>query len=177
MNTHCHADHLTATGVLKERVPGVKSAISVGSAAKADVLLEPGTDKVKFGDRYLTVRSTPGHTDGCVTYVLDDESMCFTGDALLIRGCGRTDFQGGSSGTLYESVHSQIFSLPDSCAVYPAHDYKGRTVSCVGEEKRLNPRLSKPKEEFVEIMANLKLSMPKKLNEAVPFNMVCGITE
>lgn len=175
VNTHCHADHLTSTGAIKERIPGVKSAIGKASGATADVLLEEGGDQLKFGDRYLTVRSTPGHTNGCITLVLDDESMCFTGDTLLIRGCGRTDFQDGDSGTLYNSVHSKIFTLPESCAVYPAHDYKGRTVSSVGEEKRLNPRLSKPKEEFVEIMANLKLAMPKRLVEAVPWNICCGI--
>ena len=103
--------------------------------------------------------------------------MVFTGDALLVRGCGRTDFQGGSAETLYDSVHAQIFTLPDDTVVYPAHDYKGHRSSTVGEEKRLNPRLSKSKAEFVEIMGNLGLPYPKKIDEALPLNLVCGIQE
>ena len=102
------------------------------------------------------------------------DGMVFTGDALLIRGCGRTDFQDGSSETLYESVHSQIFTLPASTLVYPAHDYKGHNQSTVGEEKRLNPRLTQSKEGFVELMAGLGLSYPKKIDEALPRNMLCG---
>jgi sulfur dioxygenase len=121
------------------------------------------------------VRATPGHTAGCVSYVFDDK--VFTGDALLIRGCGRTDFQEGSSETLYHAVHSQIFTLPDDTVVYPAHDYKGHRSSTVGEEKRLNPRLSKSKPEFVDIMNKLELSYPKKIDEALPANMVCGIQD
>ncbi|XP_016389277.1 persulfide dioxygenase ETHE1, mitochondrial, partial [Sinocyclocheilus rhinocerous] len=113
--------------------------------------------------RCLTVRETPGHTDGCVTYVSEDERMAFTGDALLIRGCGRTDFQQGSPHRLYESVHKKIFTLPGHCFVYPAHDYKGQTVSTVDEEKKFNPRLTKTLPEFVNIMNNLNLPKPKKI--------------
>ncbi|XP_043540587.1 persulfide dioxygenase ETHE1, mitochondrial-like, partial [Chiloscyllium plagiosum] len=123
----------------------------------------------------LDVRATPGHTNGCVTYVLNDRSIAFTGDALLIRGCGRTDFQQGSSESLYRSVHSQIFTLPDQCLLYPAHDYTGQTVTTVGEEKRLNPRLSKSLSEFIAIMNNLNLPYPKQIDEALPANMVCGL--
>ncbi|KAF2290679.1 hypothetical protein GH714_014974 [Hevea brasiliensis] len=182
MNTHVHADHITGTGLVKTRVPGVKSIISKASKSKADVLIEAG-DKIHFGDLFLEVRATPGHTLGCVTYVTGDAPdqpqprMAFTGDALLIRGCGRTDFQGGSSQQLYQSVHSQIFTLPKETLLYPAHDYKGFTVSTVGEEMLYNPRLTKDEEEFKSIMANLNLPYPKMIDIAVPANMVCGLQD
>jgi sulfur dioxygenase len=109
--------------------------------------------------------------------VLDDNSMVFTGDTLLIRGCGRTDFQAGNPEGLYDMVQSKLFTLPDSCAVFPAHDYKGRTQSSIGEEKQFNLRLTKTKEEFVEIMANLNLSYPKQIDRALPLNMKGGYDE
>ncbi|XP_071782710.2 persulfide dioxygenase ETHE1, mitochondrial [Centroberyx gerrardi] len=176
VNTHCHADHITSTGLLKKRLVGLKSAISRFSGASADVLLSEG-DKIAFGKHHVTVRETPGHTDGCVTLVTGDQSMAFTGDALLIRGCGRTDFQQGCSKRLYESVHQKIFTLPNQCLIYPAHDYKGQTVSTVGEERRFNPRLTKNLEEFVDIMNNLNLPKPAKIDIAVPANLVCGLHE
>ncbi|XP_029928474.1 persulfide dioxygenase ETHE1, mitochondrial [Myripristis murdjan] len=176
VNTHCHADHITSTGLMKKRLPGLKSAISKFSGASADVHLSDG-DKINFGKHHLSVRETPGHTDGCVTLVMGDQSMAFTGDALLIRGCGRTDFQQGCSKRLYESVHQRIFTLPDHCLIYPAHDYKGQMVSTVGEERRFNPRLTKSLEEFVEIMENLNLPKPAKIDIAVPANLVCGVHE
>ncbi|XP_028985579.1 persulfide dioxygenase ETHE1, mitochondrial-like [Betta splendens] len=176
VNTHCHADHITSTGLMKNRVVGLQSAISKFSGAAADIQLSEG-DHITFGKQHLTVRETPGHTDGCVTLVLGDQSMAFTGDALLIRGCGRTDFQQGSPKKLYHSVHQKIFSLPEQCLLYPAHDYTGRTVSTVGEERRFNPRLTKSLEEFVSIMDNLNLPKPKKIDISVPANLVCGIHE
>ncbi|KAI4320687.1 hypothetical protein MLD38_034141 [Melastoma candidum] len=182
MNTHVHADHVTGTGLIKTKVPDVKSVISRASGAKADVLIEPG-DKIAFGDLFLEARPTPGHTLGCVTYVTGDgpaqpyPRMAFTGDAVLIRGCGRTDFQGGSSEQLYESVHSQIFTLPKETLIYPAHDYKGFTVSTVGEEMLYNPRLTKDMDKFKDIMANLNLPYPKMIDVAVPSNMVCGFQD
>eukprot|EP00286_Rhodomonas_abbreviata_P021438 CAMPEP_0181292044 /NCGR_PEP_ID=MMETSP1101-20121128/2293_1 /TAXON_ID=46948 /ORGANISM="Rhodomonas abbreviata, Strain Caron Lab Isolate" /LENGTH=236 /DNA_ID=CAMNT_0023396481 /DNA_START=16 /DNA_END=726 /DNA_ORIENTATION=- len=176
LNTHCHADHVTGTGKMKTLVPGMKSVISKASTAKADEFIEHG-DVIKFGAHSLEVRATPGHTDGCVTFVLNGGKMCFTGDAVLIRGCGRTDFQAGNSGQLYESVHTQIFTLPEDCVLYPAHDYKGLTSSTVGEEKTKNPRLTKTKEEFIEIMANLGLPYPKQIDRALPLNLVCGIQD
>ncbi|XP_047958520.1 persulfide dioxygenase ETHE1 homolog, mitochondrial [Salvia hispanica] len=182
INTHVHADHVTGTGLLKSKAPGVKSIISKASQAKADLFVEPG-DKICFGDLFLEVRATPGHTQGCVTYVTGDgpdqpqPRMAFTGDALLIRGCGRTDFQGGSSDQLYDSVHSQIFTLPKDTFVYPAHDYKGFSASTVGEEMQYNARLTKDKETFKNIMANLNLSYPKMIDIAVPANMVCGLQD
>mmetsp|Transcript_23067 Transcript_23067/g.56894 ORF Transcript_23067/g.56894 Transcript_23067/m.56894 type:complete len:298 (-) Transcript_23067:3-896(-) len=178
LNTHAHADHITGTHLLKQSVPTMKSIISTASHAKADLTVANG-DRICFGNRFLTVKSTPGHTEGCVSFVADDDSFVLTGDALLIQGCGRTDFQGGSAETLYQSVHSQLFSLPKSTIVYPAHDYKSRTQSSIEKEVESNPRLGgeKTQEEFVEIMANLNLSYPKKIDVAVPANMRCGVPD
>lgn len=176
INTHAHADHITGTGILKQRVAGLESIIATDSGAKADIHVGDG-DKIVFGTRHIQVRATPGHTNGCLSYVSDDESFVLTGDALLIQGCGRTDFQGGSSETLYHSVQTQLFTLPDDCTVYPAHDYKGRTSSTVGVEKTTNPRLTKSLEEFQDIMKNLNLSYPKKIDVAVPANMRCGVPD
>lgn len=182
INTHVHADHVTGTGVIKNKVPGVKSIISKASNAKADIFVAHG-DKIHFGNLFLEVRATPGHTVGCVTYVTGDgpdqpqPRMAFTGDAVLIRGCGRTDFQGGSSIQLYHSVHSQIFTLPKDTLIYPAHDYKGFTVSTVGEEMLFNSRLTKDEESFKNIMESLNLPYPKMIDVAVPANMVCGLQD
>ena len=178
VNTHAHADHITGTHLLKQKVEGLQSVISKASKAKADIHVEPG-DRIVFGSRFLEVRATPGHTEGCVSYVADDQSFVLTGDTLLIQGCGRTDFQGGSAETLYESVHTQLFSLPASTIVYPAHDYKGRLSSTIGDEVENNPRLgkTKTKDEFVDIMANLNLAYPKKIDVAVPANMRCGVPD
>ncbi|CAL9129419.1 unnamed protein product [Musa acuminata var. zebrina] len=182
MNTHVHADHVTGTSLIKKKMPEVKSVISKVSNAKADHVVEHG-DKIYFGDLFLEVRATPGHTQGCVTYVTGNgpdqpyPRMAFTGDALLIHGCGRTDFQAGNSRQLYQSVHSQIFTLPKETLIYPAHDYKGFTVSTVGEEMLYNPRLTKDEEAFKSIMENLKLDYPKMMDVAVPANMVCGLQD
>jgi sulfur dioxygenase len=174
--THVHADHVTSAGLLRERF-GAKTHVShAGGAPCADVPVKEG-DAIRFGRHVLEVRQTPGHTDGCVTYVEAEHKMAFTGDALLIRGCGRTDFQQGDSRKLYRSVHEKIFALPDDTFIYPGHDYQGRTVTTVGEEKRSNPRLGggKTEDEFVALMANLKLAYPKKIDEAVPANLQCGL--
>ncbi|PBC26340.1 persulfide dioxygenase ETHE1, mitochondrial [Apis cerana] len=176
INTHMHADHITGTGRLKCLLPGCQSMISRSSGAKADILLNPD-DQICFGRHNLQVLPTPGHTEGCVTYVCYEQGIAFTGDALLIRGCGRTDFQGGSSEILYKSIHSKIFTLPQNFKLYPAHDYCGRTVTTVAEEKILNPRLSKSLNEFVNIMNNLNLSYPKMIDKALPANKVCGLYE
>ena len=156
----------------------MQSVIAKSSGAAADIHIEAG-DRIVFGSRFLSVRATPGHTAGCVSYVADDESFVLSGDALLIQGCGRTDFQGGSAETLYQSVHSQLFTLPATTVVYPAHDYKSRTSSTIGDEKENNPRLgkSKTKQEFIEIMANLNLDYPKKIDVAVPANLRCGVPD
>ncbi|XP_074836740.1 persulfide dioxygenase ETHE1, mitochondrial-like isoform X2 [Carettochelys insculpta] len=172
-NTHCHADHITGTGLLKKLLPGCRSVISKASGALADVHIHEG-NTLEFGAFTLEARATPGHTDGCLTYVLNDQSMAFTGDALLIRGCGRTDFQQGSPETLYRSVHEKIFTLPGDCLVYPAHDY---TASTVEEERTLNPRLTQSLEAFVQLMNNLNLSQPEQIVFAVPANLRCGIQD
>jgi len=177
VNTHAHADHISSSGLICRENPEVQSVISLASGAKANVHTKPG-DKIAFGRMALVVLATPGHTSGCCSYFLEGEpSMVFTGDALLIRGCGRTDFQQGDSALLHESVHKQIFTLPGATLIYPGHDYKGRNISTVDEEKQFNPRLSKGKDEFVKIMSELNLPYPKKLDIAVPANMVCGIQD
>ena len=124
----------------------------------------------------MQVRATPGHTNGCVSYVLPGCAV-FTGDALLIRGCGRTDFQQGDAGALYDNVHAQILSLPPDTRVYPAHDYKGLTMSTVGEEKALNPRLTKSKADFQALMGGLNLPYPKRIDVALPANLKCGVQD
>jgi rhodanese-related sulfurtransferase len=131
---------------------------------------------VTFGTRSLEVRATPGHTSGCLSYVLDDHSMAFTGDSLLIRGCGRTDFQQGSPDTLFSSVKAQILSLPPTCLLYPAHDYRGLTVTSVAEERHFNPRLGGDVDaaDFAGYMNNLGLPHPKLMDIAVPANLRCG---
>ena len=175
LDTHVHADHVTGAWLLKERL-GSRIAISAASGAQgADRYLEPG-DAVPFGRHRLEARATPGHTNGCMTYVLDDRSMAFTGDALLIRGCGRTDFQQGDPCTLFHSVRTQIFALPDGCTLYPAHDYRGLTATSVGEEKLYNPRLAEAilEQDFVGYMKHLGLPHPKQMDAAVPANLKCG---
>jgi glyoxylase-like metal-dependent hydrolase (beta-lactamase superfamily II)/rhodanese-related sulfurtransferase len=178
LETHIHADHVTGAWMLKRRT-GCRIALSATSGAKgADRYLVPD-DTVAFGERNLQVRATPGHTSGCLTYVLDDRSMAFTGDCLMVRGSGRTDFQEGDPGAMYRSVHQQLFSLPDSCLLYPAHDYRGLTVTSVGEERRFNPRLGGEigEADFTGYMRNLRLAHPKKMDVAVPANLKCGRPE
>ncbi len=178
LDTHVHADHVTAAWLLRERLGSRIGVAAVAGAAGTDLPLQQG-DRVAFGSRWLEVRATPGHTDGCLSYVLDDRSMAFTGDALLIRGCGRTDFQQGSPQRLYRSVHEQLLSLPDDCAIYPGHDYRGLSVSSVAEERRLNPRLGGDASEgdFTGHMLNLALPHPKQMAIAVPANLQCGRPE
>lgn len=175
LDTHVHADHVTGAWLLKQRW-GSRIMLSERSGAlDADHLLAHG-ERVAFGARYLEVRATPGHTNGCLSYVLDDQSMAFTGDSLLIRGCGRTDFQQGSPHLLYRSVHEQILALPASCLLYPGHDYRGLTVTSVAEERRFNPRLGGDVNEadFAGYMDNLGLPHPKLMDIAVPANLRCG---
>lgn len=172
LDTHIHADHITAAGKLRERLQ-IKTGLSRAAGVDcADMPLQDG-DVLTLGQTRIEVIETPGHTDSCLSYVIED--MVFTGDALLIRGNGRTDFQQGSSEKLYDSIH-RLFQLPDHFTVYPGHDYRGQTKSTIALEKQHNPRVGggRTKEEFVEIMKNLKLSDPKKMMEAVPANMACG---
>lgn len=178
LDTHVHADHVTASGLLRAAT-GARSVISErAGAACADLQVKQG-DVLRFGRHTLEVRETPGHTAGCLTFVCPEANAAFTGDALLIRGCGRTDFQQGSAADLYRSVQQQIFSLPDDTLLYPAHDYKGRTVTSVREERRLNPRLGggKTEQEFTQIMHALQLPYPRKLDVALPSNLRCGVPQ
>jgi len=178
VDTHVHADHVTAAWLHRQRL-GSGIALSEHSGADgADLLLRHG-ELLHFGARHLQVRATPGHTQGCLSFVLDDESRVFTGDCLLIRGCGRTDFQQGSTAALYGSVHTQLFSLPGTCLVHPGHDYNGLGVSSIDEERRCNPRLGGEVGEidFAGFMNHLGLPHPKKMDVAVPANLRCGQPE
>ncbi len=178
LDTHVHADHVTGAWLMKLAY-GAQIVLSRRCGVEeVDFRVDDG-DVVRFGNCALEVRATPGHTEGCVTYVLDDRSMAFTGDCLLIRGAGRTDFQGGSAQIMYQAIHQQIFSLPDECLVYPGHDYEGRTVSTVGEEKRFNSRIGGDarEEDFVGYMDNLGLAHPKLIDIAVPANLRAGRPE
>lgn len=176
LETHVHADHITSSGRFRNEL-GSKIAIAAAAEVKnADVALRDG-DALRFGTERLEARATPGHTSGCMTFVATGHGMAFTGDALLIRGCGRTDFQQGDPETLYRSVHEKILSLPDDTALYPGHDYKGRTVSTVAEEKHFNARLGAGKSaaDFAAIMNDLNLAYPKRIDEAVPANLESGL--
>lgn len=175
LDTHVHADHVTGAWRLRQRAGSRIAVSATAGASEADTLLRHD-DRVGFGARHLRVRATPGHTSGCLTYVLDDDSMAFTGDSLLIRGCGRTDFQQGSPQQLFASVHEQILSLPAECLLYPGHDYRGITVTSVAEERRYNPRLGGDVDvgDFTGHMNNLNLPHPKLMAVAVPANLRCG---
>jgi sulfur dioxygenase len=175
LETHVHADHVTGASLLKERFGSAIEVAKASGAQGADRYLADG-DRVTFGSRWLEVRATPGHTSGCLTYVLDDRSMAFTGDCLLIRGSGRTDFQQGDARAMFRSVRERILTLPPSCLLYPGHDYRGITVTSVLEERRFNPRLGGDigEADFVGYMNNLALPHPKQMDVAVPANLRCG---
>ncbi len=175
LDTHVHADHVTGAWRLKRACGSQIMLSEQGGAIGADRLLRHG-DRVHFGRRHVQVRATPGHTNGCLTCVLDDQAMAFTGDSLLIRGCGRTDFQQGSAEQLFRSVREQILSLPAHCLLYPGHDYRGLTVTSVAEERQFNPRLGGDVNaaDFVGYMNNLGLPHPKLMDIAVPANLRCG---
>ena len=176
LETHIHADHITASGKIRQKL-GSKTVVHRNSESDcADILLAEG-DSIKLGAQEIRVIETPGHTDTCISYSID--GAVFTGDTLLIRGCGRTDFQAGDAGKLYDSIHHKLFSLPDSTVVYPGHDYRGFHASTIGEEKTHNPRLgnNRPKQEFVDLMNSLELDPPKKIAEAVPGNLECGLKQ
>lgn len=177
-DTHVHADHVTGAGKLRELTSAKTYVSAHGGAPCADVEMQDGY-ATRIGDIAVTALATPGHTNGCMSFLVAIEGeplRVLTGDALLVRGCGRTDFQEGDATTLWRSVHEKLFSLPDDTLVYPAHDYRGFTVSTIGEEKRLNPRLgaSMTLEAFVTLMEHLDLPPPGKIHEAVPANRACG---
>jgi sulfur dioxygenase len=172
LETHVHADHVTAAGLLREQT-GCQVVASARGASCASVHVRHGDD-VRVGGLTFRVLATPGHTDDSVSYLIGDR--VFTGDALLVRGNGRTDFQNGNAGQLYDSITQILFALPDETLVYPAHDYKGRTVTTLSEEKRFNPRLAgKDRAAFIQLMAGLNMPPPKKIDIAVPANRACGL--
>ncbi|HEY0562299.1 MAG TPA: MBL fold metallo-hydrolase [Methylophilus sp.] len=175
LETHVHADHVTASGKLRQLL-GLQTAVGQQcGATSADIQLNHG-DQIVFGTQSILVLATPGHTPGSVSYLWQDK--VFSGDALLINGCGRTDFQGGDAGTLYDSITQRLFSLPDETLVYPGHDYQGRRVSSIAQEKAINPRLAgKTRDEFMTIMQQLNLPKPKLIDVAVPANRKCGVDE
>lgn len=175
VETHVHADHVTAAWRLKQ-VLGSQIVVGAHSGAEgADRYVAHG-ETIGIGSQSIAVRDTPGHTAGCITLVAHGQNMAFTGDCLLVRGCGRTDFQGGDARALYRSIYQQIFTLPEACLVYPGHDYRGNTVTSVGEERAFNPRLGGllSESDFVGYMENLGLPHPKQIDVAVPANRQCG---
>lgn len=172
-DTHVHADHITAADELRKRL-GSRTCVSRhASLPCVDIPLKDG-DVISFGPYSMRVIETPGHTNCSTCFYID--GRLFTGDTLLVRGCGRTDFQNGSSNELFHSVRTKLFSLPPETVVYPGHDYKGQTSTSIAMEKAFNPRLKDgtSEEEFVKIMANLGLPVPKKIHEALPANLACG---
>ena len=174
LETHIHADHITAALHLKRQVGSRIAAPAINRLPCADLGIEEGVP-FALGSIALRPLHTPGHTDDHFAYALADR--VFTGDALLIDGCGRTDFQNGDAATLYASVTGKLFSLADECLVYPGHDYQERRVSSIGQEKRRNPRLGagRTQAEFEQIMAGLNLPYPKFIDWAVPGNRQCGV--
>jgi sulfur dioxygenase len=175
LETHVHADHVTAAWLFHERLGSAIVVSADAGVEGADRLLRDG-DVVAFGGASLTVLATPGHTGGCVSYLTGDRAAVFTGDSLMIRGAGRTDFQQGDAHRMYRSIHDKLFALPDDCIVYPAHDYGGRLASSIGEERAFNPRLGGARSEadFVGFMENLGLPHPKQIDVALPANLRCG---
>lgn len=178
LETHVHADHVTGAWLMRDAVGATIGISRHAGAEGADRYLGDG-DVIELGQHRLEVLETPGHTSGCLTFVLDDGQMAFTGDCLLIRGAGRTDFQQGDPNEMFRSIRERIFTLPASCAIYPAHDYSGRTSSCVAEERQHNPRVggTRDQRDFVGFMENLGLPHPKKLDIAVPANLRLGRPE
>ena len=177
LETHVHADHLTGAQRLKSQTQCKIAYPAMVQSSCIDIGIKEG-EAFKLGHIELNPLYTPGHTDHHHAYLIDTpvQKFLFTGDALLIESCGRTDFQSGDAETLYNSIHNKIFSLPDETLVYPGHDYESRFITTVAQEKARNPRLGggKNKEEFVEIMNNLDLPYPRKIDFAVPGNEMCG---
>ncbi|MBD2503541.1 MBL fold metallo-hydrolase [Anabaena azotica] len=173
LETHIHADHITGTDRLRS-LTGCLGILPENAAATcADLYIGDG-NILELGNVQLQAIATPGHTDSHMAYLVNGTHL-LTGDALFIRGCGRTDFQNGNPGSLYDAVTQKLFTLPEATLVYPGHDYQGWTVSTIGEEKRWNPRFAgRSRSQFIEFMNNLDLPKPKKMLEAVPANQQCG---
>lgn len=185
LETHIHADHITGAGELRKATQCL-SIVPLGAAAPcADYYIKDG-DILQIGLIRIEAIATPGHTDSHLAYRVNGDRV-LTGDALLIRGCGRTDFQSGDPGMLYDSVTQRLFVLPEETRVYPGHDYQGCTVSTIGEEKQWNLRFVqrsstfasalRSREDFIQVMKSLKLANPKKMLEAIPANQNCGYAQ
>jgi glyoxylase-like metal-dependent hydrolase (beta-lactamase superfamily II) len=175
LETHVHADHITGGGLLRQKTDALTAVASACGAQTADLQLKDG-DEIKFAQEVIKVIATPGHTPGSTSFLWRDR--LFTGDTLLINGCGRTDFQGGSAEMQYNSIVNKLFTLPDETLIYPGHDYNGRCVSSVAQEKAINPRIAgKTRDEFIAIMNNLNLPKPRLIDIAVPANRMCGVPE
>ncbi len=173
LETHIHADHITGTSKLRQLAGCLGILPGKAQAACADRLIRDG-EMLLIGSIPIQAIATPGHTDSHMAYRVNDDRV-LTGDALFIRGCGRTDFQRGDAGVLFDSVTQRLFTLPEETLVYPAHDYRGCTVSTIGEERRWNPRFAKhDRASFIEFMTNLELPKPQKMMEAIPANEHCG---
>ncbi len=175
LETHVHADHVTGSGLLRQTLNSIVVVHENSQTKCADVQIKGG-DFIPLGTKRINVINTPGHTDSDISYLV--RGAVFTGDSLLIRGCGRTDFQSGDASLLYQSVRQQLFTLPGDTLVYPGHDYQGRCCSTIAEEMAHNPRLGLDKslDDFVDIMSNLKLAPPKHIHEALPSNLRCGVS-
>ena len=176
LETHIHADHITGSGLLRQTLNSIVLVHEDCGSKCADILLRDG-DQIPLGSEKISILHTPGHTRGDVCYLIP--GVVFSGDTLLIRGCGRTDFQSGDPGTLYDSITRCLFTLPDDTIVYPGHDYCGHSYTTIGEEKAHNPNAGKGKsrDEFIAIMNGLKLDPPQHMHEALPSNLRCGSTE
>lgn len=173
IETHVHADHITAAGMIRERT-GAKTAASAAGAPCVDLPLVHGST-IQLGGVTITALATPGHTDDGLALAVP--GAVFTGDTLLVRGCGRADFQNGNAGQLYDSITRVLFALPDDTVVYPGHDYNGHTMTTIGEERRFNSRVAgRSRDAFIALMAALGLPPPRRLAESVPANRACGET-
>jgi len=174
LETHIHADHITGSGLLRDEFKSQAAVHKNSESACADILLSDG-DTLNLGDQTIDIIYTPGHTNTDISYHI--EGVLFTGDALLINGCGRTDFQSGDARALYHSINEKMFILDDETIIYPGHDYNGFTSSTIGREKAFNPRLgnNKTEQEFVAIMDSLILEPPARIDIAVPGNLHCGL--
>ncbi len=173
LETHIHADHITGTAKLRE-LTGCQGIVPENAQVACADRLMKDKEVLELGTVKIEAIATPGHTDSHNAYLVNGTHL-LTGDALLIRGCGRTDFQSGNAEAMYDAITQRLFTLPDETLVYPGHDYRGQTVSTIGEEKQWNPRLAgRSRSEFVQLMANLNLPQPKKIQEAVPANQRCG---
>jgi len=176
LETHIHADHVTGSGILRDHFGCTVAVHKQSEAECADQLLEDGNE-ILLGEEIIEVLYTPGHTNTDISYKIKD--AVFTGDALLINGCGRTDFQSGDAITLYRSITQRLFTLHDDTTVYPGHDYTGQLSTTIGREKKFNPRLGngKSEQEFVKVMNELVLDPPARIDIAVPGNQLCGIKQ